>query len=265
MTDATSDRVARLRREPPKFRTIEVRAVDAVTPHMARVTLTGPELAGLTVADPAASVRLLLPPAGSRDLVMPAWNGNEFLLPDGSRPTLRTFTPLRVDSERLELELWVVLHDGGAASAWVAGATVGDPAAVSGPGRGYEIAEDAPAFLVAGDESAIPAIVQLLEALPTGTRIEVFIEVTHADARLTLPEHASATVTWLDLPLGATHGDALFDAVSTTTIDPNARIWAAGEAAAVQRIRKHLFDARGFARSQTTVRGYWKHGRHGDD
>jgi NADPH-dependent ferric siderophore reductase len=232
---------------------------------MARVTLAGPELEGLTVEDPAASVRLLLPASGSKDLVMPTWNGNEFLLPDGSRPVLRTFTPLRVDPERLELELWVVLHEGGAASAWVAAAQAGENVAVSGPGRGYDIDRDAPAFLVAGDESAIPAIIQLLETLPSVPPIQVLIEVAQPDARLPLPEHPSATVTWLDLPAGAVHGDSMFAAVRAATIDPGVRIWVAGEAAAVQRMRKHLFDERGFARAQTTVRGYWKHGRRGDD
>jgi len=38
-------------------------------------------------------------------------------------------------------------------------------------------------------------------------------------------------------------------------------VWVAGEAASVQRIRKHLFDQRGMTRSAATVRGYWKQGR----
>ena len=42
------------------------------------------------------------------------------------------------------------------------------------------------------------------------------------------------------------------------------RVWAAGEAAAVQRIRRHLFEQRGLTRTQAVVRGYWKHGRAGD-
>jgi NADPH-dependent ferric siderophore reductase len=71
-------------------------------------------------------------------------------------------------------------------------------------------------------------------------------------------------VHWHDLPEGAPPGDALVAAVRRAEIDPTARVWAAGEAAAVQRIRRHLFEDRGFARAQTTVRGYWKHGRGGD-
>jgi NADPH-dependent ferric siderophore reductase len=45
---------------------------------------------------------------------------------------------------------------------------------------------------------------------------------------------------------------------------PEVRVWAAGEAAAVQRIRRYLFEERGMARAQTSVRGYWKHGRASD-
>ena len=41
----------------------------------------------------------------------------------------------------------------------------------------------------------------------------------------------------------------------------DSHIWVAGEAAAVQRIRKQLFDDRGMSRDRTTIRGYWKHGR----
>jgi len=40
-------------------------------------------------------------------------------------------------------------------------------------------------------------------------------------------------------------------------------VWVAGEAAAVQRIRRALFEERGVPRSRATVRGYWKHGRAG--
>ncbi len=36
------------------------------------------------------------------------------------------------------------------------------------------------------------------------------------------------------------------------------RIWAAGEAAAMHKVRQHLFKERGLARSVATVRGYWK-------
>jgi len=251
----------RLRREPPRFRRAEVRRTEAITPRLARVVIGGSDLDGLEPGLPAASVRLLLPPPGAAELVLPTWNGNEFLLADGSRPTIRTLTPRRFDPDGLELRLEVVLHDGGPLSEWATAATAGDQVAVSGTGRGYTIDPDASAFVLAGDESAIPAISQLLEALPGPARIEVLIEVAHPDARLDLPSHPGASVRWVDLRSGASPGDALVDAVVGSAIDPSARVWVAGEAAAVQRIRKHLFEERGVARGAAVVRGYWKRGR----
>ncbi|MDQ3897774.1 MAG: siderophore-interacting protein [Actinomycetota bacterium] len=254
----------RVRREPPAFRRVEVRRVERLTPRMVRATLAGPDLEGFAVDQPAASVRLLLPSGGDDGLVMPAWNGNEFLLPDGRRPAIRTFTPRRFDSSALELDLDIVLHGRGAASSWAATAEPGAALAISGPGRGYAIDGEAPAFLLAGDETAIPAIGQLLEAIPADRVVDVHVEVADPDARLPLPRHPGVTVDWHDLPAGAPPGDALVAAVLGVELGPDTRVWVAGEAAAVQRIRKHLFQELGIARPLTTVRGYWKHGRAGD-
>ena len=53
---------------------------------------------------------------------------------------------------------------------WAATAEPGDPVAISGTGRGYAIDADAPRFLLAGDESALPAISTILDALPADSR-----------------------------------------------------------------------------------------------
>lgn len=254
----------RTRREPPPFRRVSVHRVTRVSPRLVRVTFAGPDLVGLAIEDPAASVRLLLPSPGADDLVVPGWNGNEFLLADGRRPTIRTFTPRHLDPGALELDLEIVVHGTGIASEWAAAASAGDVAAISGPGRGYAIDRDAPAFLLAGDETAIPAVSQLLEALPRDRPVQVHLEVAQPDARCPLPDHPHATVGWHDLPPGAPPGDALVAAVRDTELPPGIRVWAAGEAAAVQRIRHHLFQDRALPRGQASVRGYWKHGRSGD-
>jgi NADPH-dependent ferric siderophore reductase len=253
----------RIRREPPPLRRAAVVAREAVSPHLVRVTLGGPELDGLDPGLPGASVRLLVPVDG--ELVLPTWTGNEFLLPDGRRPPLRTVTPRRWDDARGELAVEIVLHGDGPMSQWAASVEPGDLAAVSGTGRGYTIDESATDFVLAGDESALPAISQLLEALPPAAAVTVIAELAHPDARIELPSHPGAAVTWLDLPAGAPPGDALVAGVRAATIAPDARVWVAGEAAAVQRLRKHLFDERDLPRPHCTVRGYWKHGRAGTD
>ncbi len=249
--------VRRIRREPPRFRHMVVRRAERPTRRMVRVTFAGPDLQGLAVEEPAASVRLLLPSPGTGELVVPTWQGNEFLLPGGERPVIRTFTPPLRDADASEMELWVVVHEGGAASSWAVTAAPGDPAAVSGPGRGYTIDVEAPAFVLAGDETAIPAIGQLLEHLPAAAAVDVHVEIAHPDAELPLPDHPRATVSWHVLAPGAAAGDTLVAAVERAGLDPAGQVWAAGEAAGMHRIRK-LLAARGVPRSRSTVRGYWK-------
>lgn len=250
-----------IRREPPPFRVVAVRTIRAITPFLTRVTFGGDSLDTLAIDEPAASVRLLLPPPESSQLVMPTWNGNEFLLDDGSRPIIRTFTPLDLDPERLEVSLEVVLHEGGATSTWVESASEGDSAALSGPGRGYTIDRTAGSYLLAGDETALPAIGQLLEVMPGDIQLEVLIEVRHPDARLALPSHDGAHVKWVVVDADQPPGHALVSAVEALEFGSTTRIWAAGEAGAMQRIRRLLRAERGMDRSHATVRGYWKHGR----
>jgi len=259
---AAAREITRLRREPPAFRRVSVRRVALPTPFVAALTFVGSELEGFSVPQPAASLRLLLPGAGNRDLVMPVWNGNEFLLPDGTRPVIRTFTPLRPDPDLGTIDLEIVLHDSGLASDWARSAQFGDPAAISGPGRGYQIGE-ATSYLLGGDESAVPAIGQLLESLPRDASVLAHIEVTHPGARRSLPPHPCARVLWHQLPEGAPPGEALVGAIAGSDLDGETRVWVAGEAAAVQRIRRHLFTERSVDRARATVRGYWKHGRGG--
>jgi NADPH-dependent ferric siderophore reductase len=250
-----------VRREPPPFWPAAVARVEELSPRMVQVTVQGADLGGLAGAGPAASIRVLLPEPGTAELVVPAWAGNEFLRPDGSRATIRTLTPKRVDADAGELAVAVVIHGDGAASQWARAAAPGQPVAVSGPGRGYAIPEDGTAYLLAGDETALPAIGQLLEALPVGAEVEAHVELAASEGRIPLPGRAGVMIRWHELRPGDPPGAALVDAVSRAPVDGRTHVWVAGEAASVQRIRRMLFEERGLARDRATVRGYWKHGR----
>lgn len=224
---------------------------------MTRVTLAGPGLEGFDPGLPAASVRLLLPD-DSGDLAVPTWRGNEFLLGDGSRPVIRTVTPTRFDPARLELDVEIVRHGNARLPGWADTAAVGDQIAVAGTGRGYQIDPAARAFVVAGDESALPAVRTIVPALPQEAEVQVIVEIRDDDARLELPAHPGMTVVWLLARAEAPPGESLVTAVEGSRIDPDARVWAAGEAAAVHRIRRDLFEDRAIPRSNAVVRGYWK-------
>lgn len=222
-----------------------------MSPRLVRVTLAGSDLVGFPKPEPAASVRLLLPVA--RGLVVPAWNGNEFRMPDGSRPPLRTLTPRHVREGELDVD--VVVHDGGRLSAWAVAAAPGAEVAVSGPGRGYEIPVDADPLLLAGDETALPAIAQLLELIPNSLAVRVLVEIATPEAELPIPAR------WVLRARDEPPGTALVDAVRAEPLPDGTRLWVAGEAAAVQRIRKYVFDERAIPRAHAVIRGYWKCGR----
>ncbi len=109
----------------------------------------------------------------------------------------------------------------------------------------------------------MPAISQLLEWIPSDADVRLIVELAAPEARAPLPSHPRVTVDWVELPAGAQPGDVLVGAVEAFEIPDGWRVWAAGEAAAMFRIRKHLFDSLRLERKHATVRGYWKHGRTG--
>lgn len=256
-----SDAITRLRREPPRFRRATVAAIEDVTPWLRRVRLEGEELRRLDPGLPAASVRVLVPDPPDAPLVLPTWEGNDFRTADGTRAPIRTLTPVDADPVAGRLSLEVVRHDEGLLTAWVDAVHPGGEVAVSGPGRGYEIDPRAGSYLLAGDETALPALRQVLDALPEGISVRVLAEVRSPEGRLELPPRPDLDVRWLAADPGAPPGATVADAITEAAIDDGMQVWAAGEAAAVQRIRRHLFEERGLPRSQAHVRGYWKHGR----
>ena len=228
---------------------------EARSPRLLRLRLGGSALQGFSIPEPAASIRLLVPRPGE-SFALPTWNGNEFLHDDGNRPALRTFTPVAVGPDGLVVD--VVRHPGGAVSGWAESASPGDPCAVSGPGRGETIDPEAGRYLLFGDETAIPAIEQLLEAIPGPTPVDAHIEIVDHTARIPLPERADGRIEWHVAARDDPPGSAMRAAVNAAEIGEDTRLWVAGEAAAVQAIRRHLSDVRGVPRSRTTVRGYWK-------
>lgn len=256
-----SDVAARVRRQPPRFRRARVEAVTAVTPHLRRVRLAGAELRGMDPGLPGASVRLLLPDRPDAPIALPTWTGNEFRTTDGERAPIRTLTPVDPDPEAGRLTVDVVRHDAGLLTAWVDAVAPGGEVAVSGTGRGYTVEPEADAYLLAGDETALPALRQVLAAVPEAVPVRLLAEVRGADAEVPFPDRPGLDVTWLVADPAAPPGDALVAAVAGADLPPGVRVWAAGEAAAVQRIRRHLFEERDLPRGRAHVRGYWKMGR----
>lgn len=246
-----------IRRPPPAFRRAEVTGRESIAERLTRVTLAGSAVIGIDEPQPAGSVRVLLPPTPGAELELPEWTGNEFLAADGTRPNIRTVTPIHLDPTTGEFELWIVLHGHGPLSRWAQTAAAGDEVAISGPARGVVVDDGWSNAVILGDESAIPAITQLIAALPAGAEASVFIEAAPG-ARPALASTPGVDLTWLDPAPSGLPGAQLLAALEPIALSDDQKVWCAGEAAMVAAARRLLLTERGIGRDRAVLRGYWK-------
>src|SRR5581483_12019648 len=88
-------------------------------------------------------------------------------LPPERKPSVRTLTVRHVDVQKRRITLDIVVHgEHGIAGQWASTAQRGQPIYLMGPGGAYTPDPAADWHLLAGDESALPAIAAALEALP---------------------------------------------------------------------------------------------------
>lgn len=243
-------------RRRPNPRRIEVLRLQALSPHMVRITFTGPELAAFGWSGPAAHLKLILPDEGSHEAAMP--------LPDGPRSALmRTYTPRRFDAQTAELDIDFVLHEHGPAGRWATRAQLGDRLVMMGPAPGYKLDADAAWFVLAGDDTALPAIETILAELPAHSRALVFAEVVDEHEQRPLHSAAPTEVHWLTRgPDPQRAGQPLEAALRALPQFPPGpgRVYVGCEAAAMRRIRELLVKERGLDRTTLVTRGYWKLG-----
>jgi len=239
-----------------------VTSVSKIAPRLISVLVTGEELDGFTDAAPTSHLKLFLPPAGADRLLLPeqgpdgvqVWNHEESL-----RPVIRTYTPRRYDPATKTLEIQVVLHGVGPASEWAERVKPGDEIAVGGPGGRFTLDAGVERWWLAADESAIPAVGTLLDALPETASAEVHIEVAGAEDEIELPSAAKTNVVWHHRRDGS-FGAELDQAARDGEIAEGTRVWVACEAAAMRDIRRYFTRERGLPVSQLVTRGYWRIG-----
>lgn len=296
----------------------QVRAVRRVSPYFARVTFGGDDLSEFCTPGDVydARIKLVFPPASG---VLPEldrsghdWWQSFLAVPEQERGSMRTYSvrDLRVDAVTGDTEVDVdfVLHlePGltGPASRWASTATVGQELYIVGPRRGvaeHGGAEYAPgtaaSVLLAGDETAAPAIARILEDAPRDLRGEAFIEVPSPADVLAIDAPSGVDVHWLPRDAGELHGLRLIPAVLAHLGDEDADeeirvkdvegdilpwetpeysalgeeiapaqapaeryFWIAGESGVVTTLRRHLVKDLGIDRSQVAFMGYWRRG-----
>lgn len=248
---------------------VRVVGVERVTPGTARVSFTADELPGLLEDRPDQQMKLCLPRAGQAAPRLPEqsaddpygmrWYEAYLAVPEAERPWMRGFTVRSYDRERNVMAVDFVLHGAdGPASRWGAAARAGDVLGMVGPSSLY--ARPLPAarrMLLAGDETALPAIATVLEALPAGTGAVVYAEVADAAEERELPAPpGGAEVRWVHRDRGGSLVAAVREAGAD--LDGVDAAWVAGEASAVRALRRHLVEDRELPKLAVEFSGYWR-------
>jgi NADPH-dependent ferric siderophore reductase len=235
-------------------------SVSAVTPRLLSVLVTGDELGGFADAAPTAHLKVFLPAAGQDAPSLPAQGPDGTLVPaDGPAPVVRTYTPRRYDPATRILEIQFLLHGAGPASEWAQRAKPGDRLAVGGPGGRFSLEPAVDSWWLAADESAIPAVGTLLEALPETAAADVHIEVDGPDDEIEFTAPAKTTITWHHRRPGV-FGAELIAAARAASIPEGTRVWVACEAAAMRDIRRYFLTSRLLPAASLVTRGYWRIG-----
>jgi len=287
----------------------EVARVRRLTPHFVRVTFTTADFEHFGLARLDQRIKLVLPhPDGTISEFGQTdgagdWYDRWRALPTGERNAFRTYTVRRIDPELRELDVdFVVHHDAGPAGAWAEQAAAGQRLVIVGPdarsphsGGGLDWHPGtARRVLLAGDETAAPAILSILERLGDDYDVDAFIEVPTAADALPVVCDERFRVRWIPRD-EQPHGCALIDALTNWTganldvlasaaaprrqkiaeIDVDLELlwdspeegdgefyaWIAGEAATVKTLRRLLVTQHGVDRKRVAFMGYWRAGQ----
>lgn len=252
----------------PYFREMTVLETRQVTPLMRRITLGGDNLARFAAG--GLHVRLLLP---GEHGATPAWpvtgEDGRPRWPDGAaRPHARVYTLRRIDAAAGEVDIDFVLHEGDHPGAGFARhAAPGERVGMTGPGGGF--IPQADWMLLAGDETALPAVARILERLPAATRAVVRMEIADPAEEQPLPTAADLDLQWLHrgcAPAGTTTliEDAV-GAIAWPEADRSVFAWAGCEHRSFRALRGHLRGERGLERESHLVAAYWRFGVAGAD
>lgn len=233
--------------------TLTVQRTEWLTPHLVRVYLGDP---GFDTFEPNeftdSYVKLLFGP--------------------DDEPVMRTYTVRSVNVATREIAIDFVVHgDEGIAGPWAAAARPGESVRLRGPRGAYRPDPDADWHLLAGDESAIPAISAALEALPPEATGKVFIEVADERDEIDLDAPAGVELTWVHRGVGpeqvaaeaaGEHAPLVAAVRDAEWLPGEVQVFIHGEAETVMHaLRPYIRKERGVSAAQVSISGYWRRGR----
>ncbi|MEV2278692.1 siderophore-interacting protein [Nocardiopsis sp. NPDC049922] len=261
-----------MRVEQPSHRAMlrtRVVRTERTSKNFVTVTLGGEDLADFPYLGRDQFVRIFLPREGQDQLYMPSSTGRRWVvqlyaMSKSRRPHVRNYTVRRYDAERCELDMEFVDHgDAGPASAWAGAARPGDEMGILTEGVYYQPSAGTDWHLLVGDESAVPALVSILEQAPDDLRAQVYLEVPSQDDVRDLSAPPGVSVHWLPRtdPHAVPGVLALETVLAADLPEGRPYCFVAGENALPTGLRRHLVRERGVPKADITFIGYWRHGR----
>ena len=224
-------------------RSLEVCAVEHLTPHMIRITLGGPELAGFTSPAPDDHIKIFIPGL------------------DGT-PTRRDYTPRRYDPQNGTLLLDFVNHHGGPAAAWARAARPGDRLEIGGPRGSQIIAGPIDQWLLIGDETALPAIGRRVEELPADTPVTTLVAVPGPEDEQVFATVARHAAHWVYRSMDqADEATGILAVLKNLEIPDRTFVWVGAEARVAKAVRQYLLGERKVPAQWVKASGYWVKGQ----
>lgn len=243
---------------------VRVRSLRAVSETFWRVAVEAEELAGYHDPWPADAFKIALPVDGAGAAGFPATGPDRLPLPsEDAQPVLRTYTVRRFDPEHHRIEFDVAAHQPGAAADWLARTRPGDQIGLAGMRREFSAAEGIDTHLLAGDDSALPAITVIVEALPAEVPATVLVHVEHDSDLDLLPRRTDPAITWIT----STEPTRSLPEMLGQLRCPPGRVqaWIAAESAPVRELRHILLNDWQVARDDLRAAAYWKAGMDNTD
>lgn len=222
-----------------------VQRVQAVTPHMQRITLGGAEIVDFLAVDGVDEAA--------------AWV--KVFLPSGEG---RAYTIQSVDLKAGTLALDFVLHgtnsEFGPAAAWAARASIGERVGVAGPrSGGFLLPGDARWVMLAGDATALPGIQSIASRLPAGINAKAYVEVFAEEDQQPIDSLANLRVQWMNAQVEP--GLTLCQSLHRRPLPAGpGYIWIAGESTAIRKLKLHYLQERQLPQHSVSAKGYWKSG-----
>jgi NADPH-dependent ferric siderophore reductase len=219
---------------------LEVAEVADLGPHMRRVRLVGAALADFSY-QPGQDIMLVL--GGTPD-----------------RPLSRRYSIRTVDRPARMLELNIVVHGvHGPGAEWAAAALPGDRVSGVGPRGKIFVDPDAEWHVFLGDESAAPALLIMIEALPAGVAGRAYLEVAaEADQLATAGLAGQHQINRLhrgELP--PTASSLLEQALDSAEFPRgHGHVYIFGEVQRIAGLQRAAL-ARGLAPDQLSIKAYW--------